>query len=90
MASVRTPKWKRILHKYARPLFHKCLAGNYHWWWEKVCYCRNKEFHAEWHGGVGILEHGYWQEYHPLMCDCSGCMRGKEFAEIPSEAEKAG
>lgn len=34
-----TPLWKRILIKTMPFLFKKCPEENYHWFWDKTCYC---------------------------------------------------
>jgi hypothetical protein len=34
-----SPKWRRILQRYASILFRVCGAGNYHWRRDRVCYC---------------------------------------------------
>ena len=52
MASARTPWWRRFLHRVTPFLFKKCPGDNYHWRWDKRCYCRVGEYHADWHGGV--------------------------------------
>ena len=35
-------------------LFKKCPAGNYHWRWDKYCYCMMNEYGGlnDWHGGI--------------------------------------
>jgi hypothetical protein len=39
--SAYTPRWRRALQTIAPKLFHVCLAGNYHWFWDLKCYCMN-------------------------------------------------
>ena len=41
MSSAYSPKWKRILIKVAPFMFHKCPEWNYHWRWDRLCFCSN-------------------------------------------------
>ncbi len=50
MSSSHAPKWRRFLHK--TPLFKKCPDGNYHWFFDKHCFCRVNEHCGDWHGGI--------------------------------------
>ncbi len=45
------PLWKRILCR-------KCLAGNYHWFWQRFCLCRLDVNESGWRGGV----HDMWKK----------------------------
>lgn len=31
--------WRRVLRKIMPFLFKKCPEGNYHWFYDKTCYC---------------------------------------------------
>jgi len=37
--SKKASWFRRLLHKYAGFLFIVCPWGNYHWRWEKECWC---------------------------------------------------
>lgn len=39
MASGYSPRWRRLLQKHTPFLFKVCPEGNYHWFWDKTCYC---------------------------------------------------
>jgi len=57
-----TPKWQRVLRKYFPTLFKQCIGKNFHWRWEKWCFCCLNECYAycspvlkrklNWRGGV--------------------------------------
>ena len=49
-ASARMAKWKRILTKAAPWLFTICPGGNWHWRWQRLCYCKWGD------GGIRILD----------------------------------
>jgi len=59
MVSAYTPPWRRFLHRFAgKLLFKKCPDGNFHWKWDRLCYCRLNEHCVSknpkfcWHGGI--------------------------------------
>lgn len=62
MASARAPRWRRVLHVVAPWLFKMCPGQNYHWRWDRFCWCRVCEFDADWHGGVLVFKTG--EEVH--------------------------
>lgn len=39
MSSSYSPWWKRKIFYKIPFLFKKCSEGNYHWFWERVCFC---------------------------------------------------
>lgn len=39
MSSGHSPWWRRFLQKYLKFLFIVCPEGNYHWRWDKFCFC---------------------------------------------------
>jgi len=41
MSSGYSPWWKRKLKKYCKWLFIVCPEGNYHWYWDYICYCQD-------------------------------------------------
>lgn len=43
MSSKYSSRWHRILHKYAKFLFKICGDGNYHWRFDRLCFCRENE-----------------------------------------------
>lgn len=52
MASGRATWLERnILFKISF-LYKKCPAGNYHHFWDRLCYCRCDEHDSSWHGGI--------------------------------------
>lgn len=45
-------------------LFKRCPDGNYHFFWDRLCFCRVGEHVGnEWHGGIYDFKTG--EEYHP-------------------------
>ena len=36
-----SPFWRRLLQRNAQFLFKVCLASNYHWRWNKWCWCND-------------------------------------------------
>jgi hypothetical protein len=56
MASARSSRFRLFLIRWLPDLFRICPAGNYHWRWERFCWCRYGEHSGsgenEWHGGV--------------------------------------
>lgn len=68
MAGARTPRWRQFLHEAIPCLFNICPSGNFHWIWERMCYCGRHEHHGNWHGGLYDLKTK--QEYQPCwLCD---------------------
>ena len=51
MSSGYTPWYRKIFHKIPG-LFKKCPEGNYHWFWDRLCFCRLGEHCDDWHGGI--------------------------------------
>jgi hypothetical protein len=51
MSSAYSPSWKRLLYKVPF-LFKICPEGNYHWKWDRLCFCRCHEYCGDWHGGI--------------------------------------
>ncbi len=37
--STRAPNWRRFLQTHAPFLFKRCRGGNYHWRWDRLCFC---------------------------------------------------
>lgn len=73
MASGYSPWWRRQLYKIPG-LFKKCPGGNYHWFWDRLCFCSIGESFStsdvpsgSWHGGIWDFK--LKREYH----DCSKC-----------------
>jgi hypothetical protein len=66
MSSCYTPLHRKILHKIPG-LFKKCPEGNYHWFWDRLCFCRFHEYCCVWHGGIYDME--LKMEYQP----CAQC-----------------
>lgn len=62
MASGYAPLWRRLLHK--TPLFKRQRCGNYHWRWDRLCFCMVGEHcvtkvpELSWHGGILDLKTG--------------------------------
>lgn len=52
MASCRAPAWRRFLLKVAPFLFKQCPEENFHWRWDRLCYCRSGQYSSDWHGGI--------------------------------------
>lgn len=52
LASACAPRWRRIIHKVAPFLFKQCPGKNYHWCWDRLCYCRVCEHDSDWEGGI--------------------------------------
>ncbi len=52
MSSCRSSTWRRFLHRWTPFLFKVCPGGNYHWRWDRYCFCRRHEHCGDWHGGV--------------------------------------
>jgi hypothetical protein len=51
MSSARTNWWRRTLHRVPF-LFKTCPAGNKHWVFDRLCFCRSHEHVGDWHGGI--------------------------------------
>jgi len=66
MSSGYSPLWKRTLIKTLPFLFKKCRAGNYHWFWDRLCFCGRHECCGSWHGGIYDIKTG--KEYPPCEC----------------------
>jgi len=50
--------YRKVLYKIPG-LFKKCPEGNYHWFWDRLCFCRENQFVGnEWHGGILDLKTG--------------------------------
>lgn len=43
MASTKTPKKIILLHKIVPFLFKTCDGGNWHWKWDRLCFCQYNE-----------------------------------------------
>ena len=52
MAGACAPRWRRILRRVIPSLFKQCPDKNYHWCWDRLCYCRVCEHNGDWEGGV--------------------------------------
>jgi len=63
MASAKTPKWKRLLIKYFSWLFKICPQSNYHWRWDRLCFCGQNEYVGDWHGGIYDLKSNKEYQY---------------------------
>lgn len=59
MSSKYSPRWLRFLYRYMPFLFKKCPAGNYHWRWDKICWCMLHEHCGE-KGGLYIFSNKKW------------------------------
>lgn len=62
MASAYSPRWRRLLRKCAPFLFKECRGGNFHWCWDRLCFCCQGEHTGDWHGGIHDMKTG--EEYH--------------------------
>lgn len=71
MASGRSSAFRRLLYKVPK-LFKKCPGGNYHWFWDRLCFCSIGEHFGDFHGGIWDFK--LKREYH----DCPTC-RAKRF-----------
>lgn len=59
--------YRKILYRIPG-LFKVCPGGNYHWFFDRLCFCRLGDHIAlEWHGGIYDLKTG--QEYQ----ECAQC-----------------
>ena len=59
MSSGYSAWWKRkILYKIPK-LFKLCPNGNYHWGWDRMCYCMYNEYHGK-EGGVYDFKYKHW------------------------------
>jgi hypothetical protein len=61
MASRYSKWYMRLLYKVLPFLFKKCHGGNYHWFWERYCFCREHEYTCDldpWYGGVYDFKYG--------------------------------
>ena len=59
MSSSYSPLYKRILYKIAPFLFKRCFAGNYHWRWDRICYCMVHERTGQL-GGIYDFRNEQW------------------------------
>jgi len=50
-------------------LWKKCPEGNYHIFWDRLCFCRLNGYCGDWHGGIYDFKTG--KEYQP----CPYCER---------------
>ena len=50
MSSGYSPIWRRILFKIAPFIFSVCKEGNWHWRWDKKCFCVDGEVHERING----------------------------------------
>jgi hypothetical protein len=50
--SAYSPRWRRFLQRRVPWLFKRCPVGNYHWRWDRFCYCRARCHTVAWHGGI--------------------------------------
>ena len=55
MASCYTLWHRKLLHNIPG-LFKKCPEGNYHWFWDRLCFCRLGEHSSDHHGGLWDLK----------------------------------
>lgn len=64
-------KWykRKILYRIPK-LYKVCPAGNYHLFWDRLCFCRINEHCGSWHGGIYDLKTGVELQY------CSYCNPG--------------
>lgn len=58
-----TPRWRRWLQRRAPWLFRVPPCGNWHWRWDRWCYCRVYCHTLDWHGGVMDLRTGRERPY---------------------------
>lgn len=73
MSSGYSPKWRRLLQKYTPFLFKKCPAGNYHWFFDRLCFCRYGEHTDLFHGGIYDMKRK--KEYQPCKaCEGTRCL----------------
>lgn len=56
MSSGYSPLWRRLLLRFAPCLFQKCRQGNFHWFWDRLCFCGKHEYCGDWHGGIYDLK----------------------------------
>ena len=56
MASSFSPFYMRILHRFLPCLFRRCIGKNYHWRWDRICWCCVGEHFQigdkHFHGGI--------------------------------------
>jgi hypothetical protein len=62
VSSSYSPSWRRFLYRFLPLLWKKCPEGNYHWRWDRLCFCRENEHGNGWHGGIYDFKTG--DEYH--------------------------
>ena len=65
MSSGYSPLYRRLLHKWLPFLFKKCPGGNYHWRWDKICYCMFNEYRGG-KGGIYDFRNKYWLELRKI------------------------
>lgn len=72
MSSGYAPWWRRILY-HVPFLFKKCPEGNYHWFWDRLCFCRLNQCCGDFHGGVWDMK--LKKEYQPYeICNPNGVL----------------
>ncbi len=70
MASGYSPWYKRKILYHIPGLFKKCPGSNYHWFWDRLCWCRWGEYDgSKWHGGIYDFRTG--NEYQ----ECETCKK---------------
>ena len=42
---------RKILYKVPK-LYKKCREGNYHPFWDRLCFCGLDSYCGDWHGGI--------------------------------------
>jgi len=65
MGSSKESKIRKIIRTLCPWLFTKCIGANYHWIWERLCWCCLNEHTYDFHGGIYDLKTK--QEYQPCQ-----------------------
>ncbi len=80
MSSGRSSWWRRLMHKLLPFLFKRCPEYNYHWRWDRLCYCRVNEHGGvpNWHGGIYDFKTGFELHEH---CDDDHYVKLCNFAD---------
>jgi len=71
--SSRYSPWiyRKVLYKIPG-LFKRCpIEHNYHWFWDRLCFCAQGLHTGNWHGGIYDFKTG--EEYQP----CKRCAQKK-------------